>query len=209
MPHFDIEIAHGRNTGTVIAGVDEVGRGPLAGPVVAAAVIIPAALDDAWLLELNDSKKLTEKKRITLAAYIKSTCQWHIAEATVQEIDTFNILQATFIAMQRAVIGLATTPHHILVDGNRVPPRMPCKATPVIKGDATSLSIAAASIIAKVHRDDLMATLHAEYPHYGWDSNAGYGSTTHMAALATHGATPHHRASFAPVRDVLASASSA
>jgi len=207
MPTFDIENTYGFASDARIAGVDEVGRGPLAGPVVAAAVVFPANFAAPWLDKINDSKKLTEKQRTALAPLICEHCEWAIGDATVDEIDRLNILQATFLAMQRAIAGLRVPPVHILIDGNHVPPQprytLPCKATAVIKGDSHSLSIAAAAIIAKVHRDALMQELHEDYPHYGWASNAGYGSAAHMAALERYGPTPHHRQSFAPVAAAL------
>jgi ribonuclease HII len=203
MPTFDLEIANGFNTGVRVAGVDEVGRGPLAGPVVAAAVIFPPNFTAPWLSKVKDSKKLSEKQRAVLAPLICNHCEWSIAEATVDEIDRLNILQASLLAMHRAVAGLPLAPQHILIDGNQTPKHLPCPATTVIGGDATSLSIAAAAIIAKVHRDSLMQGLHDEFPTYGWATNAGYGSAVHMAALATYGATPYHRQSFAPVAAAL------
>ncbi|MGE3770048.1 MAG: ribonuclease HII [Bdellovibrionales bacterium] len=200
MPDFALEL---KLAPAIVAGCDEVGRGPLAGPVVAAAVIFPAGFDAPWLAKIDDSKKLSEKRRAELAVLIKEHCTCSIAAASVAEIDTLNILQASLLAMHRAIASLGATPGHVLVDGTHIPKNLPCPATSVIRGDSTSLSIAAAAIIAKVHRDALMAQLHEEFPHYGWASNAGYGSAGHMAALQEYGATPHHRASFAPVRDAL------
>jgi ribonuclease HII len=207
MPHLDLEISYGRNTGVLVAGVDEVGRGPLAGPVVAAAVIIPEGRRKPWMQGIKDSKKLQPAQRVEIAARIRDTCIYSVAEASVEEIDRLNILHAAFLAMQRAVQGLAHMPAHILVDGNHAPPKfgytMPCAVTPLIKGDDISLSIAAASIIAKVHRDAYMAQLHEEFPHYGWNSNVGYSCAAHFDGLNAYGATPHHRVSFAPIRDIL------
>lgn len=184
----------------LIAGVDEAGRGPLAGPVVAAAVI----LDDTQPIEgLNDSKKLTALQRERLYDEIraKALC-CSVAEATVDEIDAINILQATMLAMRRAVEGLRLRPAQVLVDGNRLPVlKVPAEA--IVQGDATVTSIAAASILAKVHRDRLCVALHARHPHYGFDQHKGYGTPEHLAALLAHGACEAHRRSFAPVRAAL------
>ncbi|SDE20995.1 ribonuclease HII [Kordiimonas lacus] len=183
-----------------VCGVDEVGRGPLAGPVVAAAVVLdPDDIPEG----LNDSKKLSEKKRQALYGLIQEKAlAVSIAEASVAEIDEINILQASMLAMRRAVEGLELKPSSALVDGNRDPGlEMPTRT--LIKGDGRSLSIAAASIVAKVFRDDLMKKLDSEFPDYGWAQNAGYGVAKHLAALRLVGATPHHRRSFAPIRQVL------
>ncbi|RZL10315.1 MAG: ribonuclease HII [Rubrivivax sp.] len=184
----------------LIAGVDEAGRGPLAGPVVAAAVI----LDDSQpIAGLNDSKKLTARQRERLYDEIraKALC-CSVAEATVDEIDTINILQATMLAMRRAVEGLRLKPAQVLVDGNRLPVlKVPAEA--IVQGDATVTSIAAASILAKVHRDRLCLALHERHPHYGFDQHKGYGTADHLAALLAHGACEAHRRSFAPVREAL------
>jgi len=180
----------------LVAGVDEAGRGPLAGPVVAAAVI----LDDLQpIAGLNDSKKLTEKRREKLCEEIlaKALC-CSIAEASVQEIDTLNILQATLLAMRRAVDGLRLKPVKVLVDGNRLPV-LDVRAEAIVQGDALVPAISAASILAKVHRDRLCAQLHAQYPQYGFDRHKGYGTAEHLQALALHGPSPWHRTSFAPV----------
>lgn len=182
------------------AGVDEAGRGPLAGPVVAAAVI----LDERRRIKgLNDSKVLTAKTRERLFDEIreKALC-CSIALATVEEIDSLNILQATLLAMRRAVEGLRLKPGKVLVDGNRLPVlRIPSEA--IIGGDAKVKSISAASILAKVHRDRLCHELHLEHPQYGFADHKGYSTREHLAALREHGACAHHRRSFAPVRDVL------
>ncbi len=181
----------------MIAGVDEAGRGPLAGPVVAAAVI----LCEGGIAGLDDSKKLSAKKRAVLEAEILSRCTVGIGLASVEEIDRINILQATFLAMTRAVEALAAQGHdpvHILVDGNHLP-RWRWSAEAVIGGDALHPCISAASIIAKEHRDRIMVAADAEYPGYGWASNKGYGAAAHMAALREMGPTPLHRRSFAPV----------
>ena len=180
----------------LVAGVDEAGRGPLAGPVVAAAVI----LDDLKpIAGLNDSKKLTEKRREKLYDEIlaKALC-CSIAEASVQEIDALNILQATLLAMRRAVDGLRLKPVKVLVDGNRLPV-LEVRAEAIVQGDALVPAISAASILAKVHRDRLCAQLHAQYPQYGFDRHKGYGTAVHLQALTEHGPSPCHRSSFAPV----------
>lgn len=185
-----------------VAGVDEAGRGPWAGPVVAAAVILDR---QSFPAGLNDSKQLGEVARTRL--FDALLAQRHgIGIASVDEIDTLNIHWATMLAMERAVAALGVTPAHVLVDGNRLP-RWPHRATAIIKGDGLSLSIAAASIIAKVTRDRLMAALDAEWPGYGWADNKGYGTPVHARGLATLGVTPHHRRSFAPVRERLNGAS--
>ncbi len=184
----------------LVAGVDEAGRGPLAGPVVAAAVV----LDDQNLIQgVNDSKKLTAARRDKLFDEIraKALC-FCIAQASVEEIDELNILQATMLAMRRAVEGLRLKPSRVLVDGNRLPVlKVPAEA--IVKGDAKVSSIAAASILAKVHRDRLCLTLHETYPHYGFATHKGYPTADHLAALALHGACREHRRSFAPVRLAL------
>jgi ribonuclease HII len=180
------------------AGVDEAGRGPLAGPVVAAAVI----LCDGGIDGLDDSKKLSAKRRAVLEIEIKARCIWAIGEASVEEIDEINILQATLLAMSRAVDALPKFPEHILVDGNRLP-KWRYDATAVIGGDAIHPCISAASIIAKEHRDRIMIAVDAQYPGYGWASNKGYGAAAHLVALETLGVTPLHRKSFGPVRKLL------
>ena len=184
----------------LIAGVDEAGRGPLAGPVVAAAVM----LDDLNPIKgLNDSKQLGRRTRERLFDEIrgKALC-CSIAVASVEEIDALNILQATLLAMRRAIEGLRLRPHRVLVDGNRLPEiGMPAHA--IVKGDAKVRAIAAASILAKVYRDRLCLALHEAHPQYGFDAHKGYPTALHLAALREHGACPHHRRSFAPVREVL------
>ena len=184
----------------LIAGVDEAGRGPLAGPVVAAAVI----LDDRQpILGLADSKVLSPQKRERLFDEIraKALCCC-IAQASVEEIDRLNILQATMLAMRRAVEGLRLKPNRVLVDGNRLPP-LNVEAEAIVKGDAKVQAISAASILAKVHRDRLCLELHAQHPEYGFDGHKGYPTQAHLAALREFGACPQHRRSFAPVREVL------
>ena len=184
----------------LIAGVDEAGRGPLAGPVVAAAVILDEL---APIKGLKDSKQLTARARERLYDEIraKALCCC-IAQASVAEIDALNILQATLLAMRRAVEGLRLRPHRVLVDGNQLP-LLPMPALAIVKGDAKVKAISAASIIAKVHRDRLCLELHARHPQYGFDGHKGYPTPAHLAALREHGASPEHRRSFAPVRAVL------
>ncbi len=185
----------------LIAGVDEAGRGPLAGNVVAAAVI----LDDLNPIKgLNDSKKLTALRREKLFAEIhaKALCV-SVGEANVEEIDRLNILQATMLAMQRAVNGLRLKPVKVLIDGNRIP-QLDILAEAIVGGDALVQAISAASIIAKVTRDRQCDALHAQYPQYGFNAHKGYGTAVHMAALKKHGATPIHRKSYAPVAQTIA-----
>jgi ribonuclease HII len=186
--------------GLQVAGVDEVGRGPLAGPVVAAAVImLPESVPEG----LADSKRLSAKKRGFLAPIIRQSCLVGIGQASVEEIDQINILQASLLAMCRAVEALPIRPNHVLVDGNRIPKGLPCPATPLVKGDARCASIAAASIVAKTWRDNVMKEIAQQFPDYGWDTNAGYPTKSHKLALRNLGVTPHHRRSFKPVRDML------
>lgn len=201
-PDLSYEIAAGRDDGVVIAGVDEVGRGPLAGPVIACAVILPHDLS-RLPAGITDSKKLTAKKRAALAPLLRDICIYSLGEASVAEIDDVNILQATFLAMRRAIKGLTSQPGFVLIDGNQTPKGLHCPARTIVEGDAKCLSIAAASIIAKVARDGLMEQLDTQHPGYGWSSNAGYGSQQHIAALDALGVTPHHRRSFAPIRNRL------
>jgi ribonuclease HII len=181
----------------LIVGVDEAGRGPLAGPVVAGAVILCAD----GIAGLDDSKKLSAKRRAILETEIKAKCHWAVGLASPQEIDEINILQATFLAMTRAVEALGLEPTHIMVDGNRLP-KWRYSAQAVVGGDAIHPCISAASIIAKEHRDRIMIAADVEYPGYGWESNKGYGAVVHMAALKALGPTPLHRRSFAPVTAV-------
>lgn len=184
----------------LVAGVDEAGRGPLAGPVVAAAVI----LDDLNpIAGLADSKKLTATRREKLYDEIRARALCcSIAEASVEEIDQLNILQATLLAMRRAVEGLRLKPTKVLVDGNRLPV-LDVLAEAIVKGDAKVPAISAASILAKVHRDRWCAQYHQEFPQYGFASHKGYGTVEHLAALRTHGACPQHRRSFSPVAEVV------
>ena len=202
MPSFALE----RKTDGPVAGIDEVGRGPLAGPVYAAAVILnPRKLPKG----IDDSKAMSEAKReAAFDEIMRKALGVGIGMASVEEIDGINILQATMLAMSRAVEALTVRPVFALVDGNRVPTGLPCPAQAVIKGDAKVLSIAAASIIAKVTRDRLMNELDAFFPGYHWSKNKGYGTADHMEALTRLGATPHHRTSFAPVALVMKNAAS-
>lgn len=188
-------------TGLLVAGVDEVGRGPLVGAVVTAAVILDPARPIAGLA---DSKVLTEKKRLYLAEEIREKAlSFAFGRAEPHEIDELNILRATLLAMQRAVAGLSVLPQHVLVDGNRTP-LFACPATAVIKGDARVAAISAASILAKVQRDGEMNELHARYPQFGFDRHKGYPTAEHFAVLQSYGPIPEHRRSFAPVREALA-----
>ena len=203
MANYDLETELRISGKEIIAGIDEVGRGPWAGPVTACAVILdPNNIPDG----LNDSKVLTAKRREQLFDLIMDSAQVSCVHVEVTEIDQVNILQATFRAMERAVSHLPI-PNHILVDGNKLPPNLPSPATAIVKGDAKSVSIAAASIIAKVTRDRLMSDLSEAYPGYGWEKNAGYGTKMHQLGLLNHGVTPHHRRSFKPIHNILYSAS--
>ena len=195
MPDFTIE----DSTSGIVAGVDEAGRGPWAGPVVAAAVIVNR---DIFPEGIDDSKKLSAKKREELFIKIMGSCGVGIGLSSTKEIDDINILQATMLAMQRAVSDLPQIPDMALIDGNRVP-ILPCQSQTIIKGDSKSFSIAAASIIAKVTRDRIMSELATEFPHYGWEKNSGYGVKQHKEALEEHGVTPHHRKSFKPIAKLL------
>ena len=200
-PHFRTETALTKAGTWPVAGVDEAGRGPLAGPVCAAAVILnPRRLPTG----ANDSKKLSARAR---EALFDEICQNALAVgiglASVSEIDRFNIRNATFLAMRRAIGALALPPRQVLIDGNAAPKDLACPAQTIVKGDATSLSIAAASIVAKVTRDRLMLRLHEAWPVYKFADHMGYGTPAHLAALAQHGPCPSHRASFAPVRALL------
>lgn len=180
-----------------VCGVDEAGRGPLAGPVVAAAVVLPPGYE---LPGLTDSKQISAAKREKLYTQLMQDDTVHksIASASVEEIDRLNILRATHLAMRRAAEGLSPLPDFCLIDGLPVA-GFPIPSRAIVKGDARCLSIAAASVLAKVTRDHAMQELHRQYPHYGWDRNAGYGTREHMQALREYGITPHHRRSFAPV----------
>ena len=182
-----------------VAGVDEVGRGPLAGPVVSAAIILNK---EAIPEGINDSKKISKNKRIQINNELVANHNYAIGIATVEEIDKINILQASLLAMRRAVLGLSIIPKSTLIDGNKLP-ELSYKMYPIIKGDNKSLSIAAASIIAKVYRDKIMEELSVKYPGYFWEKNSGYGTKQHLLALDKLGITPIHRKSFAPIYNML------
>ena len=194
-PTYDIE----RACKGLVAGIDEAGRGPWAGPVVAAAVILdPQNIPDG----LADSKTLSEKRREALARVIRDCATVGVGVASVEEIDALNILQATFLAMARAEAALSRKPEICLVDGSQKP-KLAAKTQMVVKGDAKSVSIAAASIVAKTVRDAMMRDLAREHPFYAWERNKGYGAPAHRAGLERHGVTPHHRRSFAPIHNIL------
>lgn len=198
-PNLQYERMMGLEEGKVICGVDEVGRGPLAGPVVAAAVVLPrGGLPQTIGDRIRDSKSMTPRQREALFPALVELCRYAVAEASVAEIDSLNILRASLLAMQRAVEGLGMKPDTVLIDGKHAP-ELPCPALTIVKGDGKSLSIAAASIIAKVTRDRLMKRLAAWHPGYGWEQNAGYGTARHIAALRALGPTEWHRKSFSPV----------
>lgn len=203
MPDFKYELLCGKTK--LVAGIDEAGRGPWAGPVVAGAVIFPdLQISDSLAKKLDDSKKLTAAKREALFEELHaSNALIGCGMASIEEIDSMNILQATFLAMNRAVKNLPQAPEFIIIDGNKIPPDLPCPARFLIKGDALSLSVAAASIIAKVTRDRLMTELAKDFPYYGWEKNAGYGTKAHQEGLKTHGVCIHHRKSYAPIRKII------
>lgn len=221
MPDFVLELELGQDAGNIIIGIDEAGRAPLAGPVTAGAVWLDRGrLDPALACRIDDSKKLTPQLRSTIFEALcdpASGCAVvAVGEASVEEIDRINILQASLLAMQRAAETLvaslaALTPgclvHSALIDGNQLPKKLPCPARAVVQGDGLSLSIAAASIIAKVTRDRGMAVLTEQFPGYGWERNQGYCTPEHRAGIARLGVTPLHRRSFRPVREALARAS--
>jgi ribonuclease HII len=201
MPDFELEKLYSGP----IAGIDEVGRGPWAGPVVAAAVILDQTRNINNILGLvQDSKKLTPEKRQNICQKLiaSGACFYAIGQASVEEIDRLNIREATFLAMQRAVAGLSITPKVALIDGNACP-NLPCESYSVIKGDDVSYSIAAASIIAKEYRDDLMRAYGESHPGYGFENHMGYGTQQHQNALATLGVLPIHRKSFKPIQERL------
>lgn len=200
LPNFEME-THLQAQGFLhIAGVDEVGRGPLAGPVVAAAVILdPDAIPDG----LNDSKKLSHKRLIALEAEILALAKVGIGEASVEEIDELNILRASHVAMMRAVAALQPAADFLLIDGNLLPRGLERPAETVIGGDGRCVSISAASIVAKMCRDRMMVDLAQQYPGYGWEKNVGYPTKQHREALQNLGVTPHHRRSFKPIHNIL------
>jgi ribonuclease HII len=199
-PDYTLETAAGALGYLRIAGVDEVGRGPLAGPVTAAAVVLDPQNIPAGL---NDSKKLSAGARARLSEILHRVADVSIAHASVAEIDDLNILRASHLAMERAVAGLRHAPDYLLIDGNLIPRGLTLPAEAVIKGDAKSVSISAASIVAKICRDQIMVDLAQQHPGYGWETNAGYPSKSHRLALLDLGVTPHHRRSFKPVHNIL------
>jgi ribonuclease HII len=196
LPDFSFEAVAPRP----VCGIDEAGRGPWAGPVVAAAVILdPGAIPDG----IDDSKRLTPSRREELYAALEATAAIGIGRASVEEIAAMNILQASHLAMRRAVAGLGRRPALALVDGDRLPPGLPCPARAIVGGDRLALSIAAASIVAKVVRDRTMVALSQQFPGYGWETNMGYGTRGHAEGLVRWGVSPHHRRSFRPVHNIL------
>ena len=199
-PDFLFELAARANGARVIVGVDEAGRGPLAGPVTAAAVRLHP---DRIPPGLNDSKQMTAARRNQLFALILASADVGIGHASVEEIDQINILRASHLAMCRAIAALPAAPDHVLIDGNMIPQGLACSAEAIVDGDARCLSIAAASIIAKVTRDRIMVDLAQQHPGYGWDRNAGYPTREHVAALQNLGVTAAHRRSFKPVHNIL------
>lgn len=199
-PDFTLETELIARGATRVAGVDEVGRGPLAGPVTAAAVVLDPGLIPPGL---NDCKVLSAGRREALLSALVTCAEIGLGHASVAEIDEVNILRASHLAMRRAVAALASPPDHVLVDGNMIPRGLRLPSTALVKGDCRSLSIAAASIVAKVTRDRIMVDLAQQFPLYGWETNMGYPSPAHKAALLRNGATPHHRRSFKPVHNIL------
>ena len=200
LPDFNLEIKVSRAGFNRIAGVDEVGRGSLAGPVVAAAVILdPSNIPNG----LNDSKKLSKKRREELFSLLLDTAFYSVGHASVKEIDELNILRASHLAMVRALKGLDLQPDYVLIDGNIVPKALKISASSIVRGDSKSVSIAAASIIAKIIRDKIMVDLGQHFPGFGWEMNAGYPTSAHILALKNLGVTLHHRVSFRPVHNIL------
>jgi ribonuclease HII len=200
LPDFDVETGLIKKGYKTIAGVDEVGRGCIAGPVTAAAVILnPQKIPSG----LNDSKKVSFKNRDKIFKSIQDTCTFCVAHSSVEEIDQTNILQASLLSMKRAILGLNIKPDFVLIDGNKSPEGLPSESTTIIKGDSKSLSIAAASIVAKVTRDRFMSRLDEEFPGYDWSQNAGYPTKSHKSAILNIGITPYHRRSFKPVYNIL------
>ncbi len=199
-PDFSLERALIAEGHLRVAGVDEVGRGPLAGPVTAAAVVLrPDDIPDG----LNDSKKLTARAREEVRAQLDNRAEISVAHASVGEIDQLNILRASHLAMLRAIDGLSPAPDFVLIDGNIIPRGLTVSAQAIVKGDTRSMSIAAASIVAKICRDEIMVGLAQQHPGYGWETNAGYPTKSHKEALQNLGVTPHHRRSFKPVHNIL------
>ena len=207
MPDFSLEESLGLSTRAVIVGVDEVGRGPLAGPVTAAAVFVDRQkITSDLLTKIDDSKKIPQKQRATLSKQIEGIAIIGIGWASSSEIDQLNILEASMLAMQRAIFSLRKQiildPDYILIEGNKVP-RLDFPSKAIVRGDEKSLSIAAASIVAKSKRDAFMTSLSKLYPGYGWEKNAGYGTREHLAAIEREGITVHHRRSFKPIANYL------
>ena len=201
MPNWKHEIEAGIKNGVIVCGVDEVGRGPLAGPVVACAVCLPVDMPRRITRRLKDSKQIDREEREEVAQILRETVSFGVGMADVEEIDRINILRASHLAMLRAYEGVPSRPAYALVDGNQAP-NLPCPITCIIGGDAISLSIAAASIIAKVERDKIMRELAVAHPVYGWETNVGYSTRDHLSALKEHGPTPYHRRSFRPVYEL-------
>jgi ribonuclease HII len=201
VPHWKHEIEAGIKNGVIVCGVDEVGRGPLAGPVLACAVCLPVDMPKKVTRRLKDSKQIDREEREEVALILRETVAFGVGQADVEEIDRINILRASHLAMLRAYEGLPSRPGYALVDGNQAP-NLPCPITCIIGGDAISLSIAAASIIAKVARDQIMRELAVTHPVYGWETNVGYSTKGHLTALKAHGPTPYHRRSFRPVYEL-------
>ena len=203
MPDFTLEEECAKEYGGDVCGLDEVGRAPLAGPVVAACVFIPPGKRDLKIWrQVDDSKLLKAQTRRDMMDEIKAHCLWGIAECCPREIEQMNIVQASLEAMRRAYQMMGQVCSLALIDGNQKP-SFPCSVLTVVKGDQKSVSIAAASIIAKVYRDGLMARLAQDHPHYGWERNVGYPTPEHLKAIDAHGLTDHHRKTFAPVRNFL------
>ena len=200
LPDFDVETRLIKKGYKAIAGVDEVGRGCIAGPVTAAAVILnPQKIPSG----LNDSKKVSFKNREKIFQSIQDTCTFCVAHSSVEEIDQINILQASLLSMKRAILGLSIKPDFVLIDGNKSPGDLESESETIVKGDSKSLSIAAASIVAKVTRDRFMSRLDNEFPGYDWSQNAGYPTKLHKSAILNIGITPYHRRSFKPVYNIL------
>jgi ribonuclease HII len=197
-PNFDIENGL---PDMVVAGCDEAGRGPLCGPVVAAAVIFQDTKRDIRNVIINDSKKMTRAQRETSYDWLVKNTIWAVGQCSPREIDEMNILRASLLAMRRAIAALPQSPDYILVDGNKMPDGIVGRA--IVKGDGKSLSIAAASIIAKVTRDRIMSKLAEQCPQYGWDKNAGYPTAAHLAAVKKYGINEHYRRTFAPVKGMI------
>lgn len=200
LPNFDLEKLYSNEGYNVIVGVDEAGRGSIAGPVTAGAVMFKMA---SFPHGLDDSKKLSPQKRSRIFEEIKEKALFSFIHVSVEEIEKINILQAALKAMTLAIESLPVSPDLVLVDGNRIPSNLPCRGVAVIRGDQKSLSIAAASVVAKVNRDNLMCQLSHEEPAYGWDTNMGYGTKKHLQALAKFGPTKHHRKTFLPLRKLF------